>query len=307
MVTGAAWTDMDGDGWQDLVLAGEWMPVTIFKNDKGRLRNATKEWGLDQTTGLWNCLAIADIDQDGKMDILAGNLGLNSKLTATPAKPLCMYLIDYNHNGMIKQLLACARDSAYYTFLGKEELERQLPGLRKRFLHYASMAGQSIEQIWPELADHAQILKANMLASMLFLNKGQKGFLGQQLPFDHQLAPIFCFLTGDYNHDGRTDLLAGGNFFGVNPYEGRYDAMAISLSTGQGQGRLNAPGNTWNLPPGKAWTLPPDNTSTQPRNTWTLPPVKGEVRDLQHIRLAANKNAILIARNNDSILVWQYK
>ncbi len=154
MVTDAEWADLDKDGWPELVIVGEWMPITIFKNEKGKLTNATATYGLTATKGLWNTLKVTDINGDGFDDILAGNLGVNSKLHGNEKFPLVLYVGDMDGNGDLDQLMAVEKLGNYYPFVGKEELENQLPSLiKKKYLGYASFAGQTMLNIFGEKLD----------------------------------------------------------------------------------------------------------------------------------------------------------
>ncbi|MHA4806889.1 VCBS repeat-containing protein [Flavitalea flava] len=284
MVTGAVWTDTDQDGWKDLVLVGEWMPVTVFRNHHGHLINETENACLAGTNGLWNCLSLADPDHNGREDLLAGNRGLNSKLCASATEPLLMYLSDFSNNGMIKQLVVCNKNGRYYPFAGKEELEKQIPSIRKKYPGYASFAGQTIDEIFPGLEAHAVVLKANTLASTVFINKGGGKFASLPMCRAMQYGPIYSLLAADFDQDGLIDWLAGGNLYGATPFEGRYDALGIPLCPGDGKGGCK---------------LQPELIN--------VPDVQGEVRDMQLIHLTGNRKALLIARNNDTPVLWEVK
>ena len=177
LVTDAAWTDLDKDGWPDLVIAGEWMPISVFKNQKGKLINATAVYGLAHTNGLWITLHVADINGDGFDDILAGNFGNNTKLIASEKFHLELYVGDFDNNGDLDQVMAVEKEGKYYPFVGKEELESQLPSvIKKRYLGYASFAGQTIQQVFAEKLDHAKKLTAEILSSVILINNKSGGF-----------------------------------------------------------------------------------------------------------------------------------
>jgi hypothetical protein len=224
-VTNAVWTDLDSDGWPDLVVVGEWMPVTVFMNQAGRLVNRTDALGLGHTSGWWTSICVADINGDGKPDLLAGNWGENSKLTASPKYPLKLFVGDFDNNGVEDPVLAVPKDGRYYPFLGKDELEKQLPALiRNRYATYADFAGKTVEEVLGNGVDRAVVLNAECLSSVMLTNNGERGFALTRLPKEAQWSPVFTFVTGDWNRDGVTDVIAAGNFYGVLPYEGRYDA-----------------------------------------------------------------------------------
>ncbi|MES1197967.1 MAG: FG-GAP-like repeat-containing protein, partial [Chitinophagaceae bacterium] len=279
MVTDAAWTDIDRDGWPDLVLVGEWMPVTIYKNQKGKLFDATASFGLEHTTGLWNTLHITDINGDGFDDILAGNFGTNSKLHANKKYPLKLYVDDFDNNGTSDQILAVENGGKYYSFLGKEELEIQIPSvIRKKYLGYTSFAGQTIENVFGKELDSAKKYSAEILSSVELINNHKSSFTISLLPSPVQWSPVVSFFTDDFNHDGTTDILAAGNLYGVLPYEGRYDASNGNVLLNENNKGLN--------------TINPLQTGFF---------VDGEVRDMRVLKTIKGKNLIAVARNDNSI------
>ncbi|MBK5269736.1 MAG: VCBS repeat-containing protein [Bacteroidia bacterium] len=282
MVTDAAWTDIDKDGWPDLVIAGEWMPITIFKNQKGKLFNATNSYGLEHTTGLWTTLHVADINNDGFADILAGNLGTNSKLHATEKYPLELYVDDFDNNGSLDQVMAIESEGKYYTFFGKEELDNQMPSImRKKYLEYTSFSGQTIEDVFGKKLNQVKKYSAEILSSMLMINNKKNGFTINPLPTKVQWSPVFTFLTSDFNHDGTTDILTAGNFYGVLPYEGRYDADYGTVI-------LNEKNIFFK--------------TASPLETAFI--VDGEVRDMKIIKKTGGKKMIVVARNNNVIKIF---
>lgn len=276
MVTCAAFADVDKDGWQDLVVAGEWMPITLFLNHKGSF----EEGEAISPNGMWQTLVLSDMDGDGNLDVLAGNYGLNSKLKAAEKQPLQLYVKDFDNNGSIDQLLSYTANGKQYTFLGKEELEKQLPSIRKNFLFYSSFAGKTVSEVFGEQLQNAYVLNVNTTASGICTNDGNGNFTFHPLPVTVQEAPVFSFLTDDINGDGRKDIFSAGNFYGVLPYEGRYDANwgDVLLNTGNGKYR-------WLSPQKSGWL------------------VRGEVRDIQKIKTSVGY-LYAVARNNDSILFF---
>ena len=281
MVTGAVWSDIDHDGWQDLVIVGEWMPLTIYKNNKGKLQDHTSASGLQHTTGLWTTIHKADINNDNFDDLLLGNWGENSKLHASEKFPLKMVVGDFDGNGNKEQLLAVAQNGNYYPFLGKEELEKRLPGLiRKKYATYNSFAGETLSGMLQDKTKQSKEYEAAILSSMVFTNNRNGGFSINKLPYQAQWSSISSFITGDFNGDGKTDILTGGNFYGAIPYEGKYDAGSLNVL-------LQNDSNRW------SW-LPFINIGLQ---------IRGEIRDIQPIRLAGNKMGFLFAQNNDKIII----
>ncbi|MES1198025.1 MAG: VCBS repeat-containing protein, partial [Chitinophagaceae bacterium] len=278
MVTDAAWADIDKDGWPDLVIAGEWMPITIFKNQKGNLINATASYGLEHTTGLWTALHIADINNDGFDDILAGNRGTNSKLHASEKYPLELFVDDFDKNGSLDQVLSVENAGKYYSFLGKEELEIQIPSvIRKKYPGYASFAGQTMENVFGNVLHESKKYIAETLSSVLLINN-KKTFTISYLPSSTQWSSVSTFFTADLNNDNTTDILAAGNFYGVLPYEGRYDA-------GYGIVMLNENFTRFKIP----------------NSIQTGFSVDGEVRDIRILKTIKGGKMIAVARNNNSM------
>ena len=279
MVTDAAWTDLDKDGWKDLVIVGEWMPIVVYKNIAGKLRNATDQFGLQETTGLWTSVHVSDLDKDGYEDILVGNWGENSKLQAKNGFPLRLYAGDLDKNGDMDQLVSIEKNGKYYFFLGKEEIERVLPGMiKKKYLDYKTMAGLTVDEILGVQLNKMSKLTVNTLSSALVKNRG--GTLQvTKLPFNVQWSPVFAFITGDFNKDGANDIITGGNFFDVLPFEGRYDASYGDLLLNQASSFISVPSLHSGLQLG------------------------GQVRDIKKVRIRG-KDFLIIARNNEGLLFY---
>ena len=225
MVTDAAWMDWDKDGQPDLVLVGEWMKVCIYRNDKGHFTDVTKAAGLDQTSGWWNCIYVADIDSDGNRDMIAGNLGLNSMLKASVKEPVEMYLNDFDNNGSLDQVICSYQNGISYPFASLDELSAQISGLGKKYPRYSDFGGKTMKDIFGKNAvDKSIIKKAELFESCLFLNKGNGVFEIRKLPVEAQFSPVRDIMVNDINKDGKQDLILAGNDYAVRPSYGRYDA-----------------------------------------------------------------------------------
>jgi hypothetical protein len=283
MVTDAVWSDKNMDGWPDLIIVGEWMPITVFLNNKGKLENKTREEGLEKTSGLWMSIKAEDIDNNGFPDLLIGNWGENSKLNASGAYPAELYVGDIDGNGSFDQLLAIARNGKYYTFLGKEDLEKQFPSIiRKQFESYSQMAGLTVNEIFGARLKAMKRLTANTLSTSVLWNSG-KMYKMERLPYQIQWSPVFAWAVADFNDDGKKDIIGAGNFYGVIPYEGRYDA-------GHGQ-LLSHKSTDWYVASSLSCGMKLD----------------GEIRSIQAFRTVNNKWAYLVGRNNDKLKVFQSK
>ncbi len=276
-VTSAQFADVNNDGWPDLIVTGEWMPIKIFINDHGKF----SEQDIPNSTGLWQTVFATDVNGDGNMDLLVGNWGHNSKLWAGKNGPLKLYVKDFDRNGTVEQLMCYTVDGKEYTFLAKDELERELPVLKKYYLSYGEVAGKDVQYMFYDLFNNYIDLKAETLGSSCFINDGKGNFTRMDLPGDVQQAPVFSFTQLPGNDDS-VNYLAGGNFYGTRPYEGRYDALCPTL-----------------------FSYEKNNARFSQRAI--LPDVHGEIRDLKWLHTAKYGDMLVAARNNDSLLFFQYK
>jgi hypothetical protein len=225
MVTDACWMDFDQDGDKDLILVGEWMKVCIFRNDKGNFTDVTDKAGLGETSGWWNCVRAADIDGDGDLDLIGGNLGLNSILKASVKEPVEMYLNDFDKNGSLDQVICSYQDGISYPVASLDELISQMPFLEKKFTSYSDFGGKTTKDIFGKKALNQSVLKSAVLfESCLFLNNGNGTFKIKKLPVITQVSPVRDILVRDFDLDGKMDLVLVGNEYSIRPSMGRYDA-----------------------------------------------------------------------------------
>ncbi len=241
MVTAALWTDFNNDTWPDLIVVGEFMSVRIFQNKEGSLVDISQMAGLSNSHGWWNSIAAGDFDQDGDMDYVLGNLGLNSRYRASAEEPLCIYAKDYDKNGQIDPVMCYYIIGKNYIAHSRNDLIEQINVMRGRFRTYSDYAEASFEESFlKEELEDALIVKSETFANSYLENLGGGKFSLSDLPRNAQIAPMYGMLVHDYTGDGLPDLLAVGNFYSGEVFSGRYDASIGWLLAGDGQGNFNS-------------------------------------------------------------------
>lgn len=274
IVTSASFTDINNDGWPDLVVTGEWMPLKIFLNNKGTFSEAD----VPASTGLWQTIYATDVNGDGFTDILAGNWGHNCKLWAGKNGPVKLYVKDFDKNGSVEQVMAYTINGKEYTFLAKDELERSLPVLKKAYLKYSDVAGKDVKYMFYDLFNNYLELKAETLSSSCFINDGKGNFKQVELPEELQMAPVMAFSKGT----SPGEFIAGGNFYGVIPYEGRYDALLPTrFGFNKKSGAFDINGVIKNVP--------------------------GEIRDIKWLARKTGNPVLVLARNNEAMIFMQFQ
>ncbi|MBX5439420.1 MAG: VCBS repeat-containing protein [Thermoflavifilum sp.] len=239
MVTDAAWADLNGDGWPDLVVVGEWMPISVFINHHGKLINETRVYFPQPYVGLWNSVCVADMNQDGKPDILVGNLGENTQLHASNAHPLLLVYADFDHNGTVDPILSNPIQGVNYPFPSRDQLIQQIPSLSRRFPDYASYANARLSDIFTAAQwKQADTLYANTLKTMCFLNVGEK-FKPVELPIQAQFSPVYRIIPVADAHTGHTDMLLLGNQTEMNLRLSRCDANEGIFLKNDGHGHFS--------------------------------------------------------------------
>jgi hypothetical protein len=240
MVTDATWSDVNGDGTADLVIVGDWMPVTVLINEGGKLAKQTTP-GLEKSNGWWNHVQLADVNADGLPDIIAGNHGLNSRFKASADQPVSMYVNDFDRNGTVEQIVAQYNGAASYPMVLRHDLVMQLPHLKKKYLKYDKFKEQQIEDIFTPLELEGMTkLEVYELSSSVYLNKGNLTFEKIELPIETQFSVTYDMEVMDFNSDGHVDILLGGNLFDVKPEVGRYDAQYGLILLGDSKGQFTA-------------------------------------------------------------------
>ena len=246
MICDAQFTDFNNDGWPDLVIAGEWMPVTFLQNDQGVFKNITAASGIADQTGWWNSVAAGDFDNDGDIDYIVGNVGLNSFYKASNQYPVRVYGKDFDNNGIydvIPSLYLADQTGKMQEFPaeGRDELLKQITVMRKKFPTYKSFAVATMKEVLSaDERKDALILEANQFKSCFVRNDGSGKFSLHPLPVSAQLSVLNGMSVGDFDGDGNLDVAISGNDYGTEVGSGRYDAMNGLMLKGDGQGDFKA-------------------------------------------------------------------
>lgn len=238
MITDAEFEDINGDKKPDLVVAGDWMPITIFINDGSKFTDQTNTYFDQQRSGWWNSLQFVDVNQDGVKDLVAGNHGLNAQCKVSDKEPAKLYYSDFDNNGSIDPIFIQYVQGRSYPYVSRDELLDQVSLMRTRFPDYKSYADATVDKIFSkEEWDSVRELRANELKTMLFVRNKDNKFVSKQLPVQAQFAPVFVIESADFNSDGFTDLLLCGNIHSARLRFGKTDANhgVVLLNNGKGE------------------------------------------------------------------------
>ncbi|MEJ7738253.1 MAG: VCBS repeat-containing protein [Chitinophagaceae bacterium] len=238
MVTDAAWVDVDNDGRKDLIVCGEWMKLHVLSNKNGKLTDLSDNYFPDALKGWWNSLHLADMDGDGDTDLIAGNWGLNSPLKVSRLEPATMFYNDFDNNGSVDPLICFYMQGKSYPMASRDEMTDQIVSLRQRFPTYDSYSIATIEDVLtPEQFKSAKQLSANYFETTYFENN--KGvFEAKKLPMQANFFPVFAISTGDFDRDGKQDIILGGNTDHARIKIGKIDAGYGVLLKGVGKGHF---------------------------------------------------------------------
>lgn len=285
MVTDALWTDFDNDGKVDLIVVGEWMPITFLKNTGHSF--VIVKTGIESHTGWWNSIVSGDFDNDGDMDYIVGNLGLNSNYNASSEEPMTIIAKDIDKNGSIDPMVFCylkAPDGSRkpYPMSSRDDMVSQVISMRKKFPTYKSYGYATMHDIWSDndLKD-ALIMKATDMHTSYIENRGNGQFTIKPLPLEAQEAPVYGMLSEDVDGDGNLDLLMVGNDYGMDPYSGRHDAFNGLYLKGDGKGNFSP--------------------TTVAKSGFF---VKGDAKGLAMLHTAKNEDIVIATQNQDSLMVF---
>ena len=282
MITTIKAADITGNGTDELIVTGEWMPIHVFSWTGDRFEEITADLGLDKTHGWWNTLLIEDLTGDGKMEIVGGNLGLNARFKASHSKPLLMFADDFDNNGMIDPIMAYVKGGKVYPYPGRDLLLTQLPLWRRQFPRYQHYSNATIEEVLsPDQIENALKMEVYHLESSIFFLKDGK-YVPQPLPLEAQVSIVFDIKSGDFNGDGNLDLLLVGNHLWPEPESAAYDASKGVLLLGNGDGSFDFMENRYH-------------------GLWA----SGEARKLKKINIQNQGESFILINNNEGMKVFK--
>ncbi len=283
MVTDAEWVDTDKDGNLDLIVTQDWGEIVIFKNqnkNKLVLGQSVKNSG-----GLWKCIKTVDIDKDGDMDFVVGNMGENTKLVASEETPAALHTNDFDKNGYFEQIISCkTEDGKSYPMVLKGELQRALPMIKTKFIKYQDYANKTVTELFAE-EQLKDAIQRNVVTTktVVLINDGIGNFTIKALPKEAQYSQVGAIETGDFNQDGIVDLVLAGNFYDVLPEWGRFDTNYGLYLKGKGKGEFE--------------TVLPSKSGFR---------TVGQVRKMLKIKTFGNKELLILAKNNDKAQVFNF-
>lgn len=280
MVTAALWTDYDNDTWMDLIVVGEFMPICIYKNNKGKSFTKIIPKGLEKSNGWWNSISGGDFDNDGDTDYIVGNLGLNTKVKASESQPVSVYAKDFDDNAIMDPLFTAYNQDKEYLVHPRGTLIGQLISMRRRFKTFKEYGETTFDKVLPP-ADLKNIkkLQAYTFANSYLENKGNGHFELKPLPIEAQFSVMYGTLIKDFNDDGNLDILSVGNDYGTEVLTGRYDAGIGNYLQGDGKGNFK-------------------NVSVRKSNFF----VKGDARAIAQLHLKNGNSLYLVSQINNKLL-----
>lgn len=280
MVTDACWTDVNQDGWLDLIVVGDWMPVKIFINQEGLMIDKTREYGLSNTGGIWTRIIPCDLDGDSLTDYILGSLAANTQFKASIEKPMTLHVNDYLKNGSFIPIICYYPQNTSHPYATRDEITEPIPSLKKKFLRYSSYANATINDIFtPAQLEGTRVSYAHRLKNSILKQSGGK-FIVKDLPPSAQFSAIQAAASHDFDADGRQDVFSAGNFYSFRTQLGRSDAGKGILLQSDTNANVKVAGYS--------------KTGVN---------VSGDVRDMVAIRTRAGKIMLVISKNNDKVQV----
>ena len=280
MVSDAKWADLNGDGKQDIIVVGEWMGIKVFINESGKLIDMSDEFLDDAYQGWWNTIEVNDLDGDGDMDFIAGNLGMNNQMKASHESPVSMQYADYDDNGSVDPILFYHIQGKSFPYASRDELIAQLPMLKKRFVDYESYSSAVLETI---LTEKEQALSKELVATTfetsVFINDANQQFSKMSLPIEAQFSPVYSIAVLDVNGDDVLDIILGGNLEKTRVRTGKYTGNNGFVFIGSTSGTYHY--------------LNQNNSGLN---------VSGDVR-----KIIVDRNRILFGRNNSDVMIYEIK
>ncbi|MBL7808480.1 MAG: VCBS repeat-containing protein, partial [Saprospiraceae bacterium] len=281
MVTDLVWEDLNKDGQKELIVVGEWMSVSVFQWENGKLADHSERFGLTGSNGFWNRVVCTDIDQDGDMDMVTGNLGLNTRFTASSEAPFYCFAKDFDNNGTLDPIVAYSENGKVYPLMQKEVLVKQMPVLKKKFLYNKDYAKAEIWDIWPKKdLNEGLTLKMTTFSNCWWENTGGK-FVQKSLPIQAQVAPANGIVCHDFNGDGFIDILLAGNKYGFEVETNPCNAGNGVFLAGDGKGNFRYL----------------DNTET---GFWAML----EARDMAMLKSVGGKSILVVSNNNGPLQLF---
>ena len=278
LVTTSKWVDIDGDSWEDLVVAGEWMSIRFFKNNEGKsFKEVTEEIYLPDHRGWWYDIEKGDFDNDGDMDLIVGNLGLNYKYQASVEKPFRVYLNDFDKNATYDIVLSYKSDNTEYPVRGRQCSSEQMPAIKEKFKNYNSFANASLEEIYSDKMLEESLKYEITSFSSVYLQNNDGKFTAKPLPYQAQFSNINAMVVKDVDLDGNLDVVLGGNLYNAEVETPRNDASYGLWLKGDGSNGFSA---------------------QEPRKTGLV--IRGDVRNIKPIKVGDHTH-LLVAKNNQSL------
>ena len=278
MVTAGLWTDVNNDNRMDLMIVGEWMPITLFLNREGKLYH--KPNAIPNSSGWWNSIAGSDFDSDGDIDYILGNLGLNSRYKTSRKEPVGLYVADLNKDDVLDPILAHYIQGVNRPAHPRDDILVQITSFKKKYPSYASYADATLEQFFGDAKP--SVLQSEIFASAYLENKGKDNWELEPLPIDAQFAPVFGISTGEFTGDEFEDAVLVGNFYAPEVLSGRYDAFTGLLLKGDGAGNF------------KALSRQESGIS-----------ITGDAKGLASLKTKDNRTLLLATQNNDNLLSYE--